>query len=130
MIKNSMKETGNTGEPEKELSELEKKLLHFTGEVVVEGIIGIPEIGVENKTEVAIAVEKEKTEEERKKEQKHNKKLKLNEMDYEILRAINTNLEKLVKLKEQELNLARIKLQMKYNVELADENLNDENFEG
>ncbi|KAF2889498.1 hypothetical protein ILUMI_16675, partial [Ignelater luminosus] len=46
LIQNVAKETGNKDEPDKDLTELEKKLSYLTGDVVVEGIAGVPEIDI------------------------------------------------------------------------------------
>ncbi|CAG9769224.1 unnamed protein product [Ceutorhynchus assimilis] len=46
-IKCAMVETGNAGDPPKSLTDLEERLLEITGKVVVDGMSGVPEIGLE-----------------------------------------------------------------------------------
>lgn len=91
LIRNAAKETGNKGEPVKHLTELEKKLLYLTGDIVVEGISGIPELGVENERNIEIAIQEETKEKAEERQMKESKALKKT-LDTKFLSEINSNL--------------------------------------
>ncbi|KAF5281737.1 hypothetical protein FQR65_LT14577 [Abscondita terminalis] len=120
--RNAMKETGNVGEPETELSELEKKLLHLTGNIVVEGIKGVPELGIDNIKNIEDAL----IEERNIPKIERQKKQPINNVDNNVLKEIQKNLQELVELKKKEIQLRTLKMQLKYNIDIVDEHENSE----